>query len=106
MLSLVGIAGVFVGYVVVLAIGSCPDAKARPVVLNVRDKLDVVPGGPEVADLGGLMYSRAARGGATLAAALHTSLARLADDYDLILIDTPPGRRPSSRPRSASPPPY
>ena len=34
-----------------------------PVVLNVRDKLDVVPGGPEVADLGGLMYSRAARGG-------------------------------------------
>jgi cellulose biosynthesis protein BcsQ len=64
-----------------------------PVVLNVRDKLDVVPGGPEVADLGGLMYSRAARGGATLAMALHASLDRLADDYDLILIDTPPGEK-------------
>lgn len=64
-----------------------------PVVLNVRDKLDVVPGGPEVADLSGLMYARAARGGPTLASALRASLDRLADNYDLILIDTPPGEK-------------
>lgn len=64
-----------------------------PVIVGVRENLDVVPGGPEVADLGGLMFSRSARGGAPLSAALEKSLNRVAENYDLILIDTPPGEK-------------
>ena len=64
-----------------------------PVITGVRENLDVVPGGPEVADLGGLMFSLSARGGAPLSAALEKSLNRVAENYDLILIDTPPGEK-------------
>lgn len=64
-----------------------------PVTRAVRAGLDVVEGGPEVADLAGLMYARSARGGGSLAQSLHASLAAVADDYDLILIDTPPGEK-------------
>jgi cellulose biosynthesis protein BcsQ len=64
-----------------------------PIIAGVRENLDVVPGGPEVADLGGLMYSRSARGGAPLSTALEKSLNRVAESYDLILIDTPPGEK-------------
>lgn len=64
-----------------------------PVTRDVRPGLDVVFGGPAVADLAGLMYSRAARGGGTLADALAASLGAIAGDYDLILLDTPPGEK-------------
>lgn len=66
---------------------------ALPVTKDVRPRLDVVVGGPAVADLAGLMFSRASRGGGTLADALGTSLSAIADEYDLILIDTPPGEK-------------
>lgn len=66
---------------------------ALPVTKDVRPRLDVVLGGPAVADLAGLMFSRASRGGGTLADALGTSLSAIADEYDLILIDTPPGEK-------------
>lgn len=69
-----------------------------PVEPNVRvhdngGHLDVVPGGPEVADLSALMESRVGRGGSTLALALGTALNRIADGYDLLMVDTPPGER-------------
>ena len=64
-----------------------------PITRAVRPDLDVVEGGPEVADLAGLMYARSSRGGATLADALTASLDAIASDYDLILIDTPPGEK-------------
>jgi len=70
-----------------------------PVVPNVRvhdngGHLDVVPGGPEVSDLSALMQSRADRvAGSTLALALGNALNRIADDYDLLMVDTPPGER-------------
>ncbi len=66
---------------------------ALPVTKDIRPRLDVVLGGPAVADLAGLMFSRASRGGGTLADALGTSLSAIADEYDLILIDTPPGEK-------------
>lgn len=64
-----------------------------PVTTGVRDRLDVVEGGPEVADLSGLMYARASRGGMSLSQTLGASLESVAGDYDLILIDTPPGEK-------------
>lgn len=64
-----------------------------PVTAAVRERLDVVQGGPEVADLAGLMYARASRGGTSLARTLAASLEAVAVNYDLIVIDTPPGEK-------------
>ncbi|GAA4754643.1 hypothetical protein GCM10025783_29650 [Amnibacterium soli] len=64
-----------------------------PIVRNVRSNLDVVPGGPAVGDAAVLFTSREQRGGATLADALAAKLTAVVDDYDLIVIDTPPGDR-------------
>lgn len=64
-----------------------------PVHRDVRPRLDVAPGGPALEDLSGVMFSRAARGGDAIADTLHTSIEAIADRYDLILIDTPPGER-------------
>lgn len=61
----------------------------RPVITNVRPNLDVIPGGDYLADLGGALLARQARGGATFDI-LAEALAPLAPDYDLIFIDTPP----------------
>lgn len=60
---------------------------------DVRPGLDVVPGGPNVGDLSALALMRASRGEETLAVTLEASLVTVADDYDLVLIDTPPGER-------------
>lgn len=64
-----------------------------PVVKGVRDNLDVVPGGPAVGDVAAIFASRAGRGGDDLGAVLLAKLAPVAGDYDLILMDTPPGDR-------------
>ncbi|MDZ8173256.1 ParA family protein [Microbacterium xanthum] len=64
-----------------------------PVLRGVRDRLDVVPGGPALGDVAAVMASRAQRGGEDLADVLEAKLRAIADDYDLILIDTPPGDR-------------
>lgn len=64
-----------------------------PVVADVRPGLDLVPGGPAVADLAGLMVSREARGGDGLSITLAKSLSQMVGEYDLIIIDTPPGER-------------
>lgn len=63
-----------------------------PVLPGVRENLDVVPGGPALADLVGLAFSRMQRGEG-IADMLHASLAQIAAGYDLIVIDTPPGDR-------------
>ena len=67
--------------------------RPAPVVAGVRDGLDVVPGGPAVADLLGIAFARAGRGGRDLADLLTDSLAPVVDGYDLVLVDTPPGER-------------
>ncbi|HWG85449.1 MAG TPA: ParA family protein [Deinococcales bacterium] len=64
-----------------------------PVLRGVRPGLDVVPGGPAIADLVGIAFARSGRGGKDLADLLHQSLAPLSEDYDLVLVDTPPGER-------------
>lgn len=64
-----------------------------PVLRDVRPRLDLVPGGPAVADLGGLMFARHARGGADLTDMIAASLTGMVSDYDLVVIDTPPGER-------------
>jgi chromosome partitioning protein len=69
-----------------------------PLLKDVRPGLDVVPGGPTVADIQGLMFSRANRSHSdddgepeTLGDLLFRSLSGIAANYDLILFDTPPG---------------
>ncbi len=64
-----------------------------PVLQTVRPNLDVVPGGPAIGDAPGRALLRAARSGSDLAEGLHNALAPAASQYDLILIDTPPGER-------------
>lgn len=64
-----------------------------PIIQNVRLGLDVVPGGPAVGDIAGLFQARSQRGGGDLADQLEKSLAAIASNYSLIVIDTPPGDR-------------
>ncbi|ABK05688.1 Cobyrinic acid a,c-diamide synthase (plasmid) [Arthrobacter sp. FB24] len=70
-------------------------AGTAPMILrDVRENLDVIPGGQDLEDIQGLMVSRSNRSDAgDFGDMLYTVLAPLADDYDLILIDTPPGER-------------
>ncbi len=60
---------------------------------DVRPKLDVSVGGPALSDLAGVMFTRAQRGAGHIADTLARSIGSSAEDYDLILIDTPPGER-------------
>lgn len=65
-----------------------------PLLQDVRPNLDVVPGGPFIGDVAALFSARESRGGgASLAESLEAKLAEIADDYQLILFDTPPGDR-------------
>jgi chromosome partitioning protein len=64
-----------------------------PVAHDVRPRLDVIVGGPAVGDLLGIAFARAGRGGKDLAELLGTSLGPVVADYDLVLVDTPPGDR-------------
>lgn len=64
-----------------------------PVTHGVRPGLDVVPGGPAIGDLLGIAFARSGRGGKDLTDVLHTSLAPVVGEYDLVLVDTPPGER-------------
>jgi len=64
-----------------------------PVLTDVRPGLDVVPGGPAVGDLLGIAFARSGRGGKDLANVLQASLAPVVGEYDLVLVDTPPGER-------------
>jgi chromosome partitioning protein len=70
-------------------------AGTAPLILrDVRENLDVIPGGQDLEDIQGLMVSRSSRSDAgDFGDMLYALLAPLADDYDLILIDTPPGER-------------
>jgi chromosome partitioning protein len=61
---------------------------------GVRDRLDVVPGGPALWDVAAAFTSRGARGASL--PGLRPALDRVRpegtdEDYDLVLIDTPPG---------------
>ena len=68
-------------------------AGTPPMILrDVRENLDVIPGGQDLEDIQGLMVSRSSRSDAgDFGDMLYAVLAPLADDYDLILIDTPAG---------------
>lgn len=66
---------------------------ALPLQREVRDRLDVVPGGPAIGDAAALFTSRASRGGEDLGSVLEAKLSDIAGNYDLILLDTPPGDR-------------
>ncbi|MGB8021356.1 MAG: ParA family protein [Candidatus Nanopelagicales bacterium] len=66
----------------------------RPVVpVAVRDRLDVLPGGEYLEDLESVLGTRSDRSSRRTDAhsALARSLAPRAGDYDLILLDCPPG---------------
>ncbi|MBG6218729.1 cellulose biosynthesis protein BcsQ [Arthrobacter sp. CAN_A6] len=65
-----------------------------PVLKDIRENLDVIPGGQALEDIQGLMFSRSTRADAgDFGDMLHRSIEPLAEDYDLIIIDTPPGER-------------
>jgi len=59
---------------------------------EVRPNLDVIPGGELVEDMAATLYSRGTRG-QSVNGAVNDALATIAADYDLVLIDCPPGNR-------------
>lgn len=60
-----------------------------PAIKEIRPNLDIAPGGDHVADIGGALLARQARGPVQFDL-LAKSLQKIADDYALIFIDTPP----------------
>ncbi|GGO94384.1 hypothetical protein GCM10011584_35290 [Nocardioides phosphati] len=64
----------------------------EPVLKQVRHNLDVIPGGSKLDELEDILHGKQRRGedGRLM---LRDSLAGIADQYDLIVIDTPPARR-------------
>lgn len=75
---------------------------SEPLRLTVRDNLDVVPGGPRLADWAGISFGRYSRSDESLSRALTRALEPLATDYDLMLLDTPPGEQTLQRQAAAS----
>lgn len=59
---------------------------------DVRPGLDVIAGGDMVDDMTGTLYSRGVRG-ESVSGAVNDAVAPIAHDYDLILIDCPPGNK-------------
>jgi len=59
---------------------------------EVRPNLDVIVGGEELNDLAATLYARRQRNAAGAATALAAGLAGIAGDYDLVLVDCPPGQ--------------
>lgn len=72
-----------------------PGGSLNAVLTGVREGLDVITGGRSLDDLTGMLMSRSLRGSESpnllLADRLATLLERASPDYDLVLIDTPPG---------------
>lgn len=58
---------------------------------NVRPNLDVVPGGPQLEIASAALNSKASKDPVGAKLALATALAPIADEYDMILLDCPPG---------------
>jgi cellulose biosynthesis protein BcsQ len=61
---------------------------------DVRPGLDVICGGEHIEDLSGVLASRINRGRGGIEVEVRDRLAPLAGDYDVVLIDCPPGNRP------------
>jgi cellulose biosynthesis protein BcsQ len=59
---------------------------------GVRENLDVIAGGDLVEDMAATLYARGSRG-QSVTSAVRDALAPLAQDYDLVFLDCPPGNR-------------
>jgi chromosome partitioning protein len=66
-----------------------PRRRPLTILRDVRPNLDVVPGGPELKVWTGYAMAMGADAGRFLG--LRNALAQVAGDYDLILVDCPPG---------------
>lgn len=62
-----------------------------PITREVRPRLDLSLGGSELGHIAKEAETRTARGGQPLSATLEQSIAAVADDYDLVVVDTAPG---------------
>jgi chromosome partitioning protein len=64
-----------------------------PILANVRPNLDVVPGGAAMQDISGMLLVRQMSNpeSGEFADLLYAGLAPIAEEYDLIIIDTSPG---------------
>lgn len=69
------------------------DAPLRP-LKNVRPNLDVIPGGSHLDQAAAGLVSLAGKDGRKAKLALAAALSPLADQYDIIFIDCPPGNEP------------
>lgn len=72
-----------------LAAAILSGAPLKATLTDVRPNLDVVTGGPALSDVAAGLVSRASRGASTMDV-LAKSLAPLAAEYELVIIDTPP----------------
>ena len=67
--------------------------KPLPILKDVRPNLDVVPGGAAMQDIAGMLLVRQMSNpeSGEFADLLYAGLSPIAEDYDLILVDTSPG---------------
>jgi chromosome partitioning protein len=61
------------------------------VIRGVRERLDVVAGGGLLKEMTGALYSRGYNTGQSTDREIHDAIAPIAGNYDLIMIDCPPG---------------
>jgi chromosome partitioning protein len=66
---------------------------ALPIITGVRPNLDVAAGGEQVGDIPAMSLAWNQRGAGDFASRLREKLLQIIDDYDLVLVDTPPGDR-------------
>lgn len=67
------------------------------VITDVRPGLDVIPGGPSLTELADVIGTRAARAGEEALDRLELSLDPVTSQYDLVILDMPPGESWLSR---------
>jgi cellulose biosynthesis protein BcsQ len=72
-----------------LCFGGEPD-----LLTGVRPNLDVIAGGPHLDDAAAFLGAKAQKDRDAAQLALAKLLARVAREYDLVLLDCPPGNEP------------
>ncbi|MCU1548539.1 MAG: phosphopantetheine--protein transferase [Arthrobacter sp.] len=76
-----------------LCFGGAPD-----LLLGVRSNLDVIAGGPHLDDAAAFLGAKAQKDRDAAQLALARLLAEVAGEYDLVLLDCPPGNEPLQAP--------
>jgi len=77
--------------------GAVATGSPLQVITAVRPNLDVIPGGKLLREMTGALYSRGYSSGESTDKAVRDAIAPIAGNYDLIMLDCPPGEESLQR---------